>query len=53
MARQFSIPLDAENRFDASVDGAAEKIVKLLCKKGMIDPFVKAAVEVTGAKKWQ
>lgn len=53
MARQFSIPLDSNDKFDTSVDGASEKIVKLLCNKGMIDPFAKAAVEVDGAKKWQ
>ena len=53
IARQFSIPLDAENRFNASDEIDAKKIVKLLCKKGMIDPFINAAVEVTGAKKWQ
>ncbi len=47
MARQFSIPLDADgDKFDASVEGTAEKIVKLLCNKGMIDPFEKMAVEV-------
>ena len=53
MAKQFSIPLNADNKFDATVDGASEKIVKLLCNKGMIDPFKKSPVEVTGAKQWQ
>lgn len=54
MAKRFSIPLDAAgDKFDATVDGAAEKIVKLLCNKGMIDPFEKTAVEVDGARQWQ
>lgn len=54
MAKRFSIPLDAAgNKFDATVDGAAEKIVKLLCNKGMVDPFEKTAVEVDGARQWQ
>ena len=53
MAKRFSIPLDGENRFDTSVDGAADKIVKLLCNKGMVDPFKNVAVEVSGAKQWQ
>ena len=54
MAKQFSIPLDADgDKFDASVEGAAEKIVKLLCNKGMIDPFEKMAVEVDGARQRQ
>lgn len=52
MARQFNIPLTGD-KFDTSVDGASEKIVKLLCKKGMVDPFEEAPVEVAGAKKWQ
>lgn len=54
MAKQFSIPLDnAGDKFDATADGAAEKIVKLLCKKGMIEPFEKTAVEVDGARQWK
>lgn len=53
MAKQFSIPLDEDNRFDASANGAADKIVKLLCNKGMLDPFRNVAVEVSGAKQWQ
>ena len=53
MAMRFSIPLDGENRFDTSADGAADKIVKLLCNKGMVDPFKNVAVEVSGARRWQ
>ena len=53
MAKRFSIPLDAENRFDTTADGASDKIVKLLCNKGMVDPFKNVAVEVSGAKQWQ
>ena len=54
MSKQFNIPLDATGeKFDASVEGAAEKIVKLLCKKGMVDPFEKNAVEVDGARQWR
>lgn len=54
MAKRFSIPLDAEgDKFDATVEGASEKIVKLLCNKGMMDPFEKTAVEVDGARQWQ
>lgn len=54
MAKRFSIPLDdAGDKFDATVEGAAEKIVKLLCNKGMIDPFEKTAVEVDGARQWK
>ena len=54
MSKQFNIPLDATGeKFDASVEGAAEKIVKLLCKKGMVDPFEKNAGEVDGARQWR
>lgn len=54
MAKRFSIPLDAAgDKFDATPEGVAEKIVKLLCNKGMIDPFEKTAVEVDGARQWQ
>lgn len=53
MAKRFLIPLDDENRFNAGADGAADKIVKLLCNKGMVDPFHNTAVEVSGAKQWQ
>lgn len=54
MAKRFSIPLDAAgDKFDATAEGTTEKIVKLLCNKGMIDPFEKTAVEVDGARQWQ
>lgn len=52
MAKQFGIPLDADGKLDATVAGAAERIVKVLCNKGMVDPFKKAPVEVSGAKPW-
>lgn len=54
MAKRFFIPLDAAgDKFDATVEGATEKIVKLLCNKGMMDPFEKTAIEVDGARQWQ
>lgn len=53
IAEKFSIPLDKENHFDASADGAAEKIVKLLCRKGMLDPIENNPVEVSNARQWQ
>lgn len=54
IAKQFSIPLDASgSKFDATIEGASEKIVKLLCDKGMTDPFKNVPVEVDGARKWQ
>lgn len=54
IAKKFSIPLDADTgKFDTSVDGTSEKIVKLLCNKGMVDPFDNDAVEVDGARRWK
>lgn len=54
IAAKFSIPLDpASGKFDTTVEGASEKIVKLLCNKGMLDPFDNDAVEVDGARQWK
>ena len=53
IAKQFNIPLDVtKEKFDASAEGASEKIVKFLCNKGMVDPIEKNAVEVDGARQW-
>ena len=52
IATQFSIPIDINGKFDTTVDGASEKIVKLLCNKGMLEPFGNNAVEVDSAKRW-
>ena len=53
MSKKFSIPLEGE-QFNTSTLEYAERLVKILCKKGMSDPFEKdAPVEVTGAAKWQ
>lgn len=51
MAKKFNIPL-VSGKFDTSQEGTVEKIVKLLCNKGMLDPFDDIPVEVAGAKKW-
>ena len=54
IAAKFSIPLDpVSGKFDTTVEGASEKIVKLLCNKGMLDPFDNDAVEVDGARQWK
>lgn len=52
IAEKFSIPLK-DGLFDASEDGAAERIVKILCNKGMVDPFENMPMEVPSAKKWE
>lgn len=52
MADKFGLILDDHNLFDTSDKEVAEKLVKLLCDRGMMDPIMKTAVEVNGAKKW-
>lgn len=52
MAKKFNIPLDGD-KFDTSQPGAADKIVKLLCDRGMIDPFDDNPMEVAGSKRWE
>lgn len=51
MAEKFNIPI-ADDKFDTTQEGTAEKIVKLLCNKGMLDPFEDTPVEVAASKKW-
>lgn len=53
MAKKFHIPLNDEAIFDATKPGAADAIVKLLCNKGMVDPFNNDPVEVLGSKGWK
>lgn len=51
-AELFEIPMK-EGKFDTSETEAADKLVRLLCNKGMVDPFEDLPVEVSGARKWQ
>lgn len=51
IAEKFSIPLIGD-KFNTTEKDASEKVVKLLCNKGMVDPFDDSAVEVVGSKKW-
>lgn len=51
-AELFEIPIK-EGKFDTSEADAADKLVRLLCNKGMVDPFEDLPVEVSGARKWQ
>ncbi|AYA99938.1 Kiwa anti-phage protein KwaB-like domain-containing protein [Lachnoanaerobaculum umeaense] len=52
MSRKFNIPLDGD-KFDVSKPGAADKIVKILCSRGMVDPFDQNPMEVSSSKKWE
>lgn len=50
-AARFKIPLK-KGKFDTRNPEDAERLVKLLCNKGMVDPFEDLPVEVTGSKQW-
>ena len=52
MAKKFNIPMNGD-LFDTSQPGTVDKIVKLLCDRGMVDPFDDNPMEVAGSKKWE
>lgn len=52
MARKFNIPMKGD-LFDTTQPGTTDKIVKLLCDRGMVDPFDDSPMEVAGSKKWE
>lgn len=52
MSKKFNIPL-AGDKFDMNQQGAAGKLVKLLCDRGMVDPFDDNPMEVSSSKKWE
>ncbi|EGC75124.1 hypothetical protein HMPREF0490_01177 [Lachnospiraceae bacterium 6_1_37FAA] len=51
IAKLFSVKL-TDGKLDATDPKDAERIVKILCNKGMTDPFREEAMEVSGARKW-
>lgn len=51
ISKKFSLLLK-DGKFDTSDENTSKKLVKVLCKKGMLDPFEDVAVEVESAKKW-
>lgn len=48
----FKIPLD-DDKFDVSEQSKAEKLIKVLCSRGMMEPFDNNPMEVAGSKKWE
>lgn len=50
ISAKFDIPL-TNGKFDTSDDKVSEKLIKLLCGKGKIDPFNNKPVEVARAKE--
>lgn len=51
LANKFEIPLN-NDKFDTTQEGSSDKLIKLLCNKGMLDPFDDVPVEVSNAKSW-
>lgn len=51
IAQKFGISL-VNDLLNAKEDDATNKIVKLLCQRGMLDPFDDNPMEVSGSKKW-
>lgn len=52
ISKKFNIPLDGD-KFDVSQPEVADKLVKLLCDRGMVDPFDDNPMEVSSSKKWE
>ncbi len=52
ISKKFGIPLDSNNKFDMTQQDSAEKLVKVLCQRGMVDPFDDLPMEVAGSKQW-
>ena len=52
IAKTFGIKY-VKGKFDLADEGDAERFIKVICNKGMIDPFKAAPVEVTSSKPWK
>ena len=52
ISSHFGIPL-IDGKFDTSKEEVSQKLIKLLCGKGKLDPFNNRPVEVAGAKEWE
>ncbi|MCI8969090.1 MAG: DUF4868 domain-containing protein [Lachnospiraceae bacterium] len=52
IAEKFGIIQTPDGIFDSSDNENVNRIVKFLCKKGMIDPVNDDPVEVGGARRW-
>lgn len=52
IARKFGIGIRQDGTLDTEDRKSAEKLLRFLCNKGMLDPTDQSAMEVTGAKRW-
>lgn len=53
MSEKFGIIQRDDETYDSSDKNNVERIVKFLCKKGMLDPVDENPVEVEGSKRWR
>ena len=51
-AKLFQLQIDNNGKINTSDKKSAEKLIKVLCKKGMYDPFEEVPVEVPTSRKW-
>ena len=51
-ASMFDLEVGPDGKIDTGNKVNAEKLVKVLCKKGMYDPFDEVPVEVPASRKW-
>ena len=52
VAKTFGITY-SKGKFDLTDKSDAEKFIKVICNRGMVDPFTDGPVEVTGSKAWK
>ena len=52
IAKTFGIKY-AKGKFDLSEKGDAERFIKVICNRGMVDPFTEGPVEVASSKVWK
>lgn len=52
VAKTFGITY-SKGKFDLTDKADAEKFIKVICNRGMVDPFTDGPVEVTGSKVWK
>ena len=52
IAKTFGIKY-VKGKLDLSEKGDAERFIKVICKRGMVDPFTEGPVEVTSSKVWK
>lgn len=53
ISKKFNIPLCKDNKFDTSIEDSINKLVKILCNRGMVDPFDNIPMEVSSSKIWE